>query len=100
MSSSNVMVVPVDQPWGRHVFSWRSRTDPEDERQACLVYAAPRCFLETLVRVAGTRECIESGFAGARQQVELDAYEVCSAIGWDQHMHSRQNSGNNSLRTV
>ena len=100
MSGSNVMAVPVDQPWGHHVLSWRSRTDLEDERQACLVYAALRCSLETLVRVAGMRGCIESGFAGARQQVELDAYEVCSAIGWDRHMHSRQNSGNNSLRTV
>ena len=48
------------------MLSWRSRTHPEDKRQAYLVYAAPRCFVETLVRVAGTRGCIESGFAAAR----------------------------------
>ena len=50
----------------RNVLSWWSRTDPEDERQAYLMYAAPRCFMETLVRGAGTRGCIESGFAAVR----------------------------------
>ncbi len=50
------------------------------------MYAASRCSLETLVRVAGTRGCIKSGFEAARQQVGLDAYEVCCAIVWDRHM--------------
>ena len=60
-----MMTEPADQPWGRYVLSRRSWTDPEDERQACLAYAALRYSLETLVRVAGTRGCIESGFEAA-----------------------------------
>ncbi len=41
---------------------------------------------DTVVRGAGTRRCIESGFEAARQEVGLDEYEVRSATGWDRHM--------------
>ena len=50
------------------------------------MYAAQGCSLETLVRVAGTRWCIESAFEAAKQETGLDEYEVRSATGWYQHV--------------
>ena len=64
----------------------RSCTDPAAGRQAYLVHAAPPCSLETLVRVAGTRWCIESAFEAAKQEAGLDEYEVRSATGWYRHI--------------
>ncbi len=81
-----MLAEPEAAEWERYVLFRRSRTDPEDGRQAYLVYAAQRCSLETLVRVAGTRWCIESGFEVAQQEVVLDTYEVYSATGRDRHM--------------
>ena len=82
-----VLTEPEDAEWGRYVLFRRSRADPDDE-QAYFVYAAQRqaCALETLVRVAGTRGCIERAFEDAKQEVELDEYEVRSATGWYRHM--------------
>ena len=64
-----------------------SRSDPDDG-QAYFMYAAQRqaCALETLVRVAGTRWCIERAFEDAKQEAGLDEYEVRSATGWYRHM--------------
>jgi len=50
------------------------------------VYAPRDTELETVVRVAGTRGCIESDFKAAKQEVGLDEYEVRSATGWYRHM--------------
>ena len=46
------------------------------------MYAAQRCPLTTMVRVAGTRWCIESGFEAAKGEVGSDEYEVRNAAGW------------------
>ena len=81
-----VLAEPEDQPWGRYLLFRRSCPDPADGRQAYLVYAAQRCSLETLVQVAGTRWCIESGFEAAKQETGLDEYEVRSATGWYRHI--------------
>ncbi len=77
---------PEDQPWGRYLLFRRSRTDPAEGRQAYLVYSAQGCPRETLVRVAGTRGCIESAFEAAKQETGLDDYEVRSATGWYRHV--------------
>ena len=81
------LVEPDDAGWGRYILFRRSRSDPADW-QAYFAYAAQRsaCTLETLVRVAGTRRCIESAFEAARQEAGLDEYEVRSATGWYRHM--------------
>jgi len=42
--------------------------------------------LEELVRVAGTRWTIESGFEMAKGEVGLDQYEVRSWTGWHRHI--------------
>lgn len=46
------------------------------------VYAPRDTALDTMVRVAGTRWCIEV----AKGEVGLDEYEVRSATGWYRHM--------------
>ncbi len=63
----------------------RSCKDPDDWT-AYRVYAPRDTELATVVRVAGTRWCIESGFEAAKQEVGLDEYEVRSATGWYRHM--------------
>ena len=82
-----VLAAPEDADWGRYVLFRRACADPDDG-QAYFVYAAQRqtCALETLVRVAGTRGCIERAFEDAKQEVGLDEYEVRSATGWYRHM--------------
>jgi SRSO17 transposase len=42
--------------------------------------------LEKLVRVAGSRWTIESGFEAAKGEVGLDDYEGRSWTGWYRHM--------------
>ena len=82
-----VLAEPEDADWGRYVLFRRACADPDDA-QAYFVYAAQRqaCTLETLVRVAGTRWCIERAFEDAKQETGLDEYEVRSATGWYRHM--------------
>ena len=63
----------------------RSCTDPDDWT-AYRVHAPRNTDLDTVVRVAGTRWCIESGFEAAKQETGLDEYEVRSATGWYRNM--------------
>ena len=57
-----------------------SSTDP-DNWTAYRVYGLRDTELDTVVRVAGPRWCIESNFEAAKQEVGLDEYEVRSATG-------------------
>lgn len=79
------LAAPAGQPWGRYLLCRRSREDPA-RTQAYLVLAPQGCALQTLVQVAGTRGCIESGFEAAKGEVGLDEYEVRSATGWYRHV--------------
>ena len=79
------LAAPAGQPWGRYLLCQRSREDPA-RTQVYLVLAPQACPLQTLVQVAGTRGCIESGFEAAKGEVGLDAYEVRSATGWHRHI--------------
>ena len=63
----------------------RACTDPT-AWTAYRVYAPRDTDLDTVVRVAGTRWCIENGFEAAKQEVGLDEYEVRSATGWYRHV--------------
>lgn len=63
----------------------RSCTDPDDGT-AYRVHAPRGTELDTVVRGAGTRGCLESGFEAAKQEVGLDEYEVRSATGGYRHM--------------
>ena len=79
------LAAPTGQPRGRYLLCRRSREDPA-RLQAYLVLAPQDCALQTLVQVAGTRGCIESGFEAAKGEVGLDEYEVRSATGWHRHI--------------
>ena len=63
----------------------RSCTDPDDGT-AYRVHAPRDTGLETVVRVAGARWCIERAFEDAKQEAGLDEYEVRSATGWYRHV--------------
>jgi SRSO17 transposase len=51
-----------------------------------LTHAPEAATLAILVRVAGTRWTIESGFEQAKGEVGLDQYEVRSWVGWHRHI--------------
>ena len=53
---------------------------------AYVVFAAQAITLEEVVRVAGTRWTIESGFEAAKSEVGLDHDEVRSWTGWYRHI--------------
>lgn len=56
------------------------------ERAYYVVFAPPRTALQTVIRVAGARWSIESGFEQAKQEVGLDQYEVRSYVGWSRYI--------------
>jgi hypothetical protein len=53
---------------------------------ADVVFAAQVIPLEAVVRVAGTRWTIESGFEADKSEVGWDHYEVRSWMGWYRHI--------------
>ncbi len=79
------LAAPAGLPGARYLLCRRSREDPV-QSQIYLGYAARPCALETLVQVAGTRGCIESGCEAAKGEVGLDEYEVRSATGGYRHI--------------
>jgi SRSO17 transposase len=76
---------PLEPDWRRWLLVRRSVSDPAD-LTADVVFAPQRTTLEEVVRVAGTRWTIESGFEAAKGEVGLDHYEVRSWTGWYRHI--------------
>jgi SRSO17 transposase len=76
---------PLEPDWRRGLLVRRSVSDPAD-LTAYIVFAPQRTTLEEVVRVAGTRWTIESGFEAAKGEVGLDHYEVRSWTGWYRHI--------------
>ncbi len=76
----------IGWPGWRHALLVRERLTPnakgEYERAYYVVFAPERTTLAEVVRVAGTRWAIESGFEAAKQEVGLDEYEVRKYAGW------------------
>jgi SRSO17 transposase len=56
------------------------------ELTAYVVFAPHVTSLQEVVRVAGSRWTIESGFEEAKGDVGLDQYEVRSWTGWYRHI--------------
>jgi SRSO17 transposase len=81
--------LPLAQPpepgWRRWLLV-RRRVSTPTELQAYVVFAPQATTLEAVVRVAGSRWTIESGFEAAKGEVGLDHYEVRSWTGWHRHM--------------
>jgi SRSO17 transposase len=77
--------VPMDAPlapgWCRWVLIRRRLSTPPD-LTAYVVFASQATSLEEVVRVAGSRWTVESGFEEAKGEVGLDHDEVRSWTGW------------------
>jgi SRSO17 transposase len=76
---------PLEPAWRRWLLVRRRISAPQ-ELQAYVVFAPQATSLADVVRVAGTRWTIESGFEAAKSEVGLDHYEVRSWTGWYRHI--------------
>jgi SRSO17 transposase len=76
---------PLESGWGRWLLVRRSINELK-ELQAYVVFAPQDTTLAEVVRVAGTRWTIESGFEAAKSEVGLDHYEVRCWTGWYRHI--------------
>jgi SRSO17 transposase len=76
---------PTEPNWRRWLLVRRRVSEPTD-LAAYVVYAPQDTPLEGVIRVAGTRWTIESGFEAAKGEVGLDHYEVRSWTGWYRHI--------------
>lgn len=76
---------PVDPTWRRWLLV-RRRVSTPTELTAYVVFAPRETGLEEVVRVAGARWTIESGFEAAKGEVGLDQDEVRSWTGWYRHI--------------
>jgi SRSO17 transposase len=79
------LAAPLEPGWCRWLLVRRSMSEPQ-ELQAYVVFAPQDTTLAEVVRVAGTRWTIESGFEAAKSEVGLDHYEVRSWTGWYRHI--------------
>ena len=76
---------PLEPDWRRWLLVRRSTSAPTD-LTAYVVFARDATTLEEVVRVAGARWTIESGFEAAKSEVGWDHYEVRSWTGWYRHI--------------
>lgn len=80
----------IGWPGWRHALLVRERLTPDaegaHERAYYVVFAPAAATLPEVVRVAGTRWAIESGFETAKQEVGLDEYEVRKYTGWHRYV--------------
>jgi SRSO17 transposase len=76
---------PLEPDWRRWLLVRRSVSDQTD-LTAYVVFAPHETTVEAVVRVAGTRWTIESGFEAAKGEVGLDDYEVRRWTGWYRHI--------------
>jgi SRSO17 transposase len=79
------LAAPLEPGWCRWLLVRRRMSEPQ-ELQAYVVFAPQDTTLAEVVRVAGTRWTIESGFEAAKSEVGLDHYEVRSWTGWYRHI--------------
>jgi SRSO17 transposase len=70
----------------RHWLVIRRSTSTPDDYAYDHAYAPAELALPDLVRVAGTRWVIESGFEQAKGEVGLDHYEVRRWTAWHRHV--------------
>lgn len=76
---------PTAPQWQRWLLVRRSVSDPT-ELAYYVVFGCASTTLDEMVRVAGTRWTVETGFETAKGEVGLDQYEVRSWQGWYRHI--------------
>jgi SRSO17 transposase len=79
------LAAPLAPGWHRWLLVRRRVSEPA-ELTAYVVFGRQVTTLEEVVRVAGSRWTIESGFEAAKGEVGLDHYEVRSWTGWYRHI--------------
>jgi SRSO17 transposase len=79
------LAAPLAPGWRRWLLVRRSLSTPT-ELTAYVVFAPRATPLQEVVRVAGSRWTVESGFEEAKGEVGLDHYEVRSWTGWYRHI--------------
>jgi SRSO17 transposase len=79
------LVDPLEPGWHRWLLVRRSLSAPM-ELTAYVVFASHATPLQEVVRVAGSRWTVESGFEEAKGEVGLDQYEVRSWTAWYRHI--------------
>ena len=79
------MAAPQEADWGRWLLVRRRVSEPA-ELTAFVVFGWQATPLEEVVRVAGSRWTIESGFEAAKGEVGLDHDEVRTWTGWYRHI--------------
>ena len=67
------------------VLARRSVQDPKDMAYY-IVFAPSTTTLQEVIRIAGTRWVIETGFEAVKNEAGLDEYEVRSWIAWYRHI--------------
>jgi SRSO17 transposase len=80
-----LLAAPLEPGWRRWLLV-RRRVSAPPELTAYVVFARQATTMEEVVRVAGSRWTIESGFEAAKGEVGLDHYEVRSWTGWYRHI--------------
>ena len=77
---------PYDKPdFDKWLLARRNINDP-NELDYYLVFAPDATSLERIVKVAGTRWTIETGFEALKQEAGLNEYETRSWLGWYRHI--------------
>ena len=79
------LAAPLAPDWRRWLLVRRSISTPT-ELTAYVVFAPHATPLQEVVRVAGSRWTVESGFEEAKGEVGLDQYEVRSWTAWYRHI--------------
>jgi SRSO17 transposase len=79
------LAAPLAPSWRRWLLVRRSLSTPT-ELTAYVVFAPHATPLQEVVRVAGSRWTVESGFEEAKGEVGLDQYEVRSWTAWYRHI--------------
>ena len=79
------LAAPLEAGWHRWLLVRRRLSVPM-ELTAYVVFAPHATSLQEVVRVAGSRWTVESGFEEAKGEVGLDQYEVRSWTAWYRHI--------------
>jgi SRSO17 transposase len=79
------LAAPLAPGWRRWLLVRRSLST-STELTAYVVFAPHATSLQEVVRVAGSRWTVESGFEEAKGEVGLDQYEVRSWTAWYRHI--------------
>jgi len=83
---SHPALAPLIEPGFDRWFLARRNLDDSEELAYYIVFAPEHTTLAGVVRVAGMRWAIETGFEALKGEAGLDEYETRSWTGWYRHI--------------